>query len=422
MQQGIDQCAFRMTRARMDHQSNRFVDDQQMTVLIHQIQRNGFRAIVGSGRERGGQQHFLPTLDPILATKDLSIDAHGAILDPGLKATSGEIREQNGQYLIQALARRIHRDLASKQTGGHRDLVWKWTGLLLCSPSSLSQIKTGSIMHRELARAILPILVGAVLTGCSVFKSKDSDEYAGWSAEKFYTEAKQALTGGAYQRAVTLYEKLEARYPFGTHATQAQLDIAYAYYKNDEPESAIAAVDRFISANPRSEAVDYAYYLRALVNYNRGISFIDRFMPTDSSQRDPNPAREAYKQFDELVTRFPDGKYAEDARKRMVALRNNLAVYETHVADYYLRRGAYLAAARRSSDVIRDFQRTPAVPGALRILETAYRQLDVPDLAEAAQRVYTHNYAQGVPGGIDGGRQRTLIERLWDFTGLEKDD
>lgn len=255
-----------------------------------------------------------------------------------------------------------------------------------------------------------------------MFSKSDTDEYAGWSAEKFYSEAKKALTEGSYQKAITLYEKLEARYPFGKYATQAQLDVAYAYYKNDEAESAIAAADRFISTNPRSSYVDYAYYLRALVNYNRGISFIDRFMPTDTSQRDPNPAKDAYQQFSELVTKFPNSTYAEDSRKRMISLRNNIGMYETHVANFYMRRGAYLAAARRCAEVIRDYQRTPAVPVALQIMEEAYRQLEMDDLADDTARVYAHNYKGGVPVADAEVRERTLIEKFWDLTGLEKDN
>jgi outer membrane protein assembly factor BamD len=220
---------------------------------------------------------------------------------------------------------------------------------------------------------------------------------------------------------VKLYEKLEARYPFGKYATQAQLDVAYAYYKNDEPDSAIAAADRFIKLNPTHPNVDYAYYLKGLVNYNRGISFIDRFLPTDSSQRDPGSALDAYKDFEELLRRFPNSRYADDARQRIVSLRNNLAMYEIHVADFYMRRQAYLAAARRCAEVIRKYERTQAVPLALQIMERAYRKLEMNDLADDAARVYALNYAQGVPGQAkDLVYEPSAVERLWHFIGLEE--
>lgn len=269
---------------------------------------------------------------------------------------------------------------------------------------------------------VLLLLLSPILSGCSLFSGKlDKDEYAGWSADKFYSEAKQALMEGSYQKAVTLYEKLEARYPFGKYSNQAQLDVAYAYYKNDEPDSSITASERFISLNPRSPHVDYAYYLRALVNYNRGISFMDRFLPTDTSQRDPVPAKEALHQFNELVTKFPASVYSADARQRMTALRNNIAMYEAHVADYYLRRGAYVAAAKRCEAIIRDYQRTPAIPRALKIQEAAYRHLELNELADASAQVYTHNYKGGVTSSGEI-REPTAIEKFWDLIGLEKDN
>jgi outer membrane protein assembly factor BamD len=267
---------------------------------------------------------------------------------------------------------------------------------------------------------------GPVLSGCAALdffksnKEESIDEYADWTAERFFTEAKQALTDKRYDKAVKLYEKLESRYPFGNYATQAQLDIAYAYYKNDEPDSAIAAADRFIKLNPTHPNVDYAYYVKGLVNYNRGISFVDRFLPTDSSQRDPGSALDAYKDFEELLNRYPNSKYADDAKQRIVSLRNNLAMHEIHVADFYMRREAYLAAARRCAEVVRRYERTQAVPLALQIMEQAYRKLDMNDLADDAARVYALNYAQGVPGQAAKDYEPSAVEKIWHFIGLEK--
>ncbi len=259
-----------------------------------------------------------------------------------------------------------------------------------------------------------------LLSACALSK-EDKDEYADWTAEQFYTEAKKALTSKYYEKAVKLYEKLEARFPFGTYATQAQLDIAYAYYKNDEPDSAIAAADRFIKLNPTHANVDYAYYIKGLVNYNRGIGFLDRFLPTDSSQRDAGSSLDSYREFEELITRYPHSSYVPDARQRMVSLRDNLALHEIHVADYYLRRKAYLAAAQRAATVIRDYQRTPAVPRALEIMELTYRKLELNDLADDVQRVYALNYANGVPGQAKELVQRvSVLERVWGFLGFDE--
>lgn len=261
-----------------------------------------------------------------------------------------------------------------------------------------------------------------IVTGCSETPDETNDEYAEWTAEQFYRQARDALNEKRYEKAAKLYEKLEARYPFGKYATQAQMDVAYAYYKNDEPDSAIAAADRFIKLNPAHPNVDYAYYIKGLVNYNRGITFIDRFVPTDSSQRDPGATLDSYKDFDELVRRFPNSRYAEDSKQRMLSLRNNLAMHEIHVADFYMRREAFLAAARRCGEVIRKYQKTQAVPVALEIMEQAYRKLGLVQLADDTHRVFELNYANGVPGRAakDVNYDPTLMEKFWKLLALEE--
>jgi len=248
--------------------------------------------------------------------------------------------------------------------------------------------------------------------------SEKEEEYAGWDDKTFHEKAKEALDNKNYSKAVTLYEALESRYPFGDYAAQAQLNVAYAYYKNDDPEAAIAAADRFIKIHPRNPKVDYAYYLKGLINYNRGIGFIDRFLPTDSSQRDPGPAKDAYDNFQELIRRYPNSEYAADAKLRMVALRNNMAMYEVHVADYYMRRKAYIAAVNRANYIVKEYQRTPAVPFALQIMQDGYRQLGMEELAADAERVFKLNYPNGAPQG--NYKDEGAIQKLWDAMGLDK--
>jgi outer membrane protein assembly factor BamD len=279
-------------------------------------------------------------------------------------------------------------------------------------------------MSRSILHSILlALLAAAVLTlvGCS--DGETVDEHEGWTAEEFYKEARGLMKDGAYEKAAKTYEKLESRFPFGKYATQAQLDVAYCYYKNDEPDAAIAAADRFIKLNPTHPFVDYPYYLKGLVNYNRGIGFFDRFIPTDSSQRDAGATQDSYKDFEELVKRYPNSRYAEDSRRRMVALRNSLAMHEIHVADYYMRRGAYLAAARRGAEVVKKYQKTQAVPVALEIMEEAYRTLGMTQLADDVHRVFILNYANGVPGKAaqDVNYEPTAMEKVWKFIGLEED-
>lgn len=235
------------------------------------------------------------------------------------------------------------------------------------------------------------VLVTYLVTGCGFFGERE-DKTRNWSAKRLYNEAKAQMQDGNFDTAIDYYEKLESRFPFGTYAQQAQLDVAYAYYKYDEPASAIAAADRFIKLHPRHPNVDYAYYLKGLVHFSQGRGLLDRLIPKDMSRRDPGAARQAFDAFSELVRRFPESKYAEDSAQRMVYLKNTLAQHEIHVANYYMRRGAYIAAANRARFVVENYQRTPAVPEALVVMAKAYKVLGLEDLASDAVRVLRHNY------------------------------
>ena len=235
------------------------------------------------------------------------------------------------------------------------------------------------------------IILTFILAGCTFFDEKE-DETERWDAQRLYSEAKDALDGGFFSKAVELYEKLETRYPFGVYGQQALLDLAYAYYKDDEPEQAISACNRFIKLYPQNRHVDYAYYLRGLVNFDRGFKFTDRVLDVDKSQRNQDTSDRAFKNFEELTTKFPDSVYSEDARQRMVYLRNILAKHEIHVANYYLRRGAYLAAANRARIVVEQYERTPSMPEALSLLARSYKVLGMNDLSKDALRVLQLNY------------------------------
>lgn len=238
------------------------------------------------------------------------------------------------------------------------------------------------------------------LGGCGLLPEVQ-DETAGWSAQKLYAEAKDNLNSGNYTEAVKLFETLESRYPFGRYAQQAQLEIAYAYFKDEEPISAIAACDRFIKLHPNHPNVDYAYYLKGLVNFNDDLGYLGKLVEQDLSERDPRAARDAFLAFKELVTRFPDSKYAEDSTARMKYLVNALAGNEVHVAKYYLKREAYVAAANRAKEVLKSYPDAPVLEEALAIMVVSYDKLKLTDLRDDAQRVLTLNfpnskYAKGV--------------------------
>ncbi len=237
------------------------------------------------------------------------------------------------------------------------------------------------------------------VTGCSLFPDK-ADETEGWSANRLYTEAKDALTGKDYEKAIRYFEILQGRYPFGRYAQQAYLDMAYAYYKFQEPDSAIATLDRFIRTYPRHPFVDYAYYLKGRVNFDRTTGLLDRLFPRDYTKTDRGAALLSFQDFATLVEQFPESKYSDDARKRMAFLRNNLAEYEVHVADYYLRRGAYVAAAGRGRYVLENYATAPAVESAIAIMAQAYINLDMLGLAKDSIRVLRLNYPESsfLPG------------------------
>lgn len=238
---------------------------------------------------------------------------------------------------------------------------------------------------------LMLMLMSTLMTGCSWFGEKP-DITKDWSAARLYSAAKERLENKDYEQAIDYYEKLEARYPFGPHSQQAQLDIAYAYYMNDEPASAVAAADRFIKLHPRHPNVDYAYYLKGLANYVKTGGLLSRIVTRDYSKRDTGAALEAFQDFNELTRRFPNSKYAQDAAQRMLFLKNTLAMHEVHVANYYLSRAAYVAAANRARYVVENYQRTPAVPDALVILAKSYKAMRLPNLSEDAVRVLELNY------------------------------
>ena len=237
--------------------------------------------------------------------------------------------------------------------------------------------------------AILLMLTS--LAGCGWLPG-EYDETKDWSVDKIYSEAKEAMSDGNYERAIKLFEKLQARYPFGRYAQQAQLELIYANFKAGEPDAAVAAADRFIRTYPRHPYVDYAYYMKGLVNFTRESGALARLVPADPSKTDTSTARQSYNDFAELVQKFPNSQYAEDAQLRMLFLHNSLAAYEVNVAKYYLRREAYVAAVNRATYVLENYARTPAAADALAVMTQAYLRMGMKDLATASLRVLTLNY------------------------------
>jgi len=231
--------------------------------------------------------------------------------------------------------------------------------------------------------------VALLAAGCS---STSVDKTANWSPNRIYAEAKDEAGSGAYDKAVPLYEKLEGRAAGTPLAQQAQLEKAYAQYKAGEKANAIATIDRFMKLHPASPALDYALYLKGVINFNDDLGMFAFLTRQDLSERDQKAAKESFESFKDLATRFPDSRYAPDARQRMNYIVNSLAQYEVHVARYYYSRGAYLAAINRAQLALSDYREVPALEEALYIIVRSYDALGMKDLRDDAQRVLTTNY------------------------------
>lgn len=243
------------------------------------------------------------------------------------------------------------------------------------------KLMTRLVVAMTLASAIFTV------SGCS---TSDQSAQRGTEVE-VYERAQRYLDGNSWSLAIDTLQRLEETFPFGTYAEHAQLELIYAYYKATEFESAVSAAERFIRLHPRHHNVDYAYYMRGIASFYND-SVFSAFFPTDVAKRDPGTAKEAFSHFSQLLNEFPDSAYALDAQRRMIYLKNTLARSEINIANYYFKRGAYLAAANRGRWVVENLQETPAVPDALAVMAQAYHLIDMQALSDDAATVLNHNY------------------------------
>lgn len=242
-------------------------------------------------------------------------------------------------------------------------------------------------------RVILFLFLSLLLSACGPVK--EVDVTLAWTVEKLYRSARSNMDEGNYLTAIEQYENLESRYPFGKYATQSQLDVAYAYYKFEEHESSIAAIERFIKLNPRHPSVDYAYYLRGLINFNRGGGILDKLHDRDNSDYDKAVLLSSYNDFQLLIRRFPTSLYAADSRQRLIYLREQIARADLKIAQYYASRDAWVAAANRTKSILLNYQGTAAVEIALELQLQAYENLGLEDLADDTRRIIELNYSNG---------------------------
>jgi len=277
----------------------------------------------------------------------------------------------------------------------------------------------------------LSIMLMLIITigGCSSLwpfgkdeEEKDPEIAADESAAKLYNNANRLLNAKDYVAAIENYELLESRYPFGRYAQQGQLELTYAYYKQNNIEQAQSTIDRFIQLNPQHPSMDYALYMKGLIKFDSGKNLIHYVIKRDPSNNDPTSLKESFDVFDLLIEKYPDSEYADDAKLRMVYIRNELAEYELKVARFYMRRGAYVASANRAKYIMENYQGAEIMPEAVYILEQAYLALGIEDLADDTHRVYAQNYQTGKDGVIDekfARGNRSCARSLWGKT-LEK--
>ena len=261
-------------------------------------------------------------------------------------------------------------------------------------------------------RVAIATVAAVVLAGCG---SSPRDPESQWTAERLYAEAKEEASQGNYERAGKLYERLEGRASGTALAQQAQIERAYALYKNGDKPQALAALERFIKLHPTSPGVDYALYLQGLINFNDNLGLLGSLTGQDLSERDQQAARDSYQSYKQLVEQFPQSLYADDARARMNYIVNSLAAYDLHVARYYYRRGAYVAAANRAQSVVSDFQQSPSAEEALVIMAQSYDRLGLNDLRDDAQRVLAKSFPPRDPtnGSLTAGATRKRWWQIW---------
>lgn len=273
---------------------------------------------------------------------------------------------------------------------------------------SLPQPRRGVVWS---TRWLAVAAIAAALAACG---TTERDEFANTSADKLYADAKDEMSSGGWDRAIKMLERVEGRAAGTMLAQQAQIDLAYAYWRSGEKAQALATLDRFIKLHPSSPAADYALYLRGIVNFNDNLGIFGNLSNQDLSERDQQASRDAYQSFKQLAEQFPSSRYAADAKVRMDYIVNSLAAHEVHVARYYYRRGAYLAAANRAQQTITEFPQTPSIEEALYLMVASYDKLELAELRDGAERVLRQNYPDSrfLTQGLNA---RDPKRRWWQF-------
>lgn len=274
----------------------------------------------------------------------------------------------------------------------------------------------------RLRAATVAISLVATLTLASGCTSTGHSQLKQLTESQYYQEAHKAMDSDNYLQAIDRLQELESRYPFGRYGEQAQLELIYCYYQTQDFEAARITAQRFIKLHPDHPKLDYAYYMKGLAAYSVDRGFLERFIPTDFSERDMGPARQSFDDFNTLIKLFPESRYSADARQRMIYLRNLIAAYQLSVADYYMKRRAYVSVAKRAAYVIKNFDKTPVQEKALILQIEAYQELKLDDLADKSIAVLKNNFpdsaslnSDGTFDYVAGKRRRTSLLNVISF-------
>ena len=399
-----------VTRPGVRNHSGRFVDDDESIVLVDDVQWqtlwfNCPRFLLDGCH----QLDPLATMNKAARPGSAIIECHLPCFDPGSDPAAAVVGKHFSQDPVQAFTGHGigYDDLVSGRVGQLRSRnsfyvpVYSARTIARMESANLAVYshapRTALDQYRPMNRAstnrpavaALVCLFAAALTGCGSNEPKPGQQTA---AADLYSDAKRDLRIGNYGQAIFDLEEIQVRFPFSEEARLAHLDLIYAYYRNRESDLAVSTADQFIRENPRHPRVDYAYYLRGLVYYPRDRNWLEKLFRKDLTRRSPDESRRSFNYFAVLVDRFPDSPYAEDARERMVFLRNRLAKHELYVARFYMDRRAYLAAAKRALYVVENYPGAPQNKEALEIMIQAYNHLGMTDLASDAQRVLAENF------------------------------
>jgi len=420
VKQTVEQGALPVASARMGDQACRLIDNDPVRTFLHHVECNGLRRV---GALFG--RNLRPDAQRITAVYKLpdfglaAIDMDETVFNPSLQAAATMLRQQAGEHFIQALCpdivghgkregllfregvcRASRIEHGDNHIISERHATTKDTAVVNSASFSLSPLPRG--VHAEPAaarvsgarRALTYVLFLAafilVLSGCA--GKPKIDPTAGWSAEQLYSDARAEITAANWTNARERLTAVESRYPFSVHAQQALMELAYVNWKDGENEQALSAIERFQQQFPNHPGTDYMLYLKGLINFTPASAFMANLTGQDPAERDPKGLRASYDAFTELLTRYPDSKYAPDAQARMNWLVNTIAMNEVYVARYYYERGAYVAAANRAQTVITDFEGVAANEQALYIMMLSYDKLKMTTLRDDAERVLDKNF------------------------------